>query len=576
MILEAKSIYCAYGEKVLLNNVDFIVEDNDKIGLIGVNGCGKSSLLSLLALIKEPERGEIKLIGKRKISYMPQEIIIGDTSSTIEEYINGLGLNFLEVKSILTQLDILDFTKRIKELSGGNRRKLALGIALSKECDLLILDEPTNHLDSDIIEWLEKYLIKFTKAIVLVTHDRYFLERVCNKIVELDKGYLYTYEANYSRYLELKTERAEMLRAHERKINSFLRKEYEWIKRGALARTTKDKRRIENYETLTGREKVKEKSLVIDSVSSRLGRKTIEFKDVGFKYDDYLFTNLSFNLNRDERIGVVGKNGTGKTTMFDLIASLKKPTEGEIIIGETIKIGYFRQENIELDYRLRAIEYISNIASYVKTKNGSISATQMLENFLFDDPYVYISKLSGGEKRRLYLLGVLMSSPNVLLFDEPTNDLDITTLSILEDYLDDFDGIVIVSSHDRYFLDRICERIMALEDQKFNFYNGNYSDYYKVRKVSSKVIKNDFKEPEKKVSKVKLTYKEQKEFEVILDEIDQLETRLKEVEEFVNLNYSNYNLCKDYYLEKEDLEKQIEEKMIRWEYLNDIYEKSLK
>ncbi|MBQ6817400.1 MAG: ABC-F family ATP-binding cassette domain-containing protein [Bacilli bacterium] len=576
MILEAKSIYCAYGEKVLLNNIDFIVEDNDKIGLIGVNGCGKSSLLSLLALIKEPERGEIKLIGKRKISYMPQEIIIGDTSSSIEEYINSLGLNFLDVKSILTQLDILDFTKKIKELSGGNRRKLALGIALSQECDLLILDEPTNHLDSDIIEWLEKYLIKFSKAIVLVTHDRYFLERVCNKIVELDKGNVYSYEANYSRYLELKTERAEMLKAHERKINSFLRKEYEWIKRGALARTTKDKRRIENYESLTSREKVKDKSLVIDSASSRLGRKTIEFDNVGFKYDDYLFTNLSFNLNRDERIGVVGKNGTGKTTMFDLIASIKEPTEGSIVIGETIKIGYFRQENVELDYRLRAIDYISNIASYVKTKKGSISATQMLENFLFDDPYVYISKLSGGEKRRLYLLGVLMSSPNVLLFDEPTNDLDITTLSILEDYLDDFDGIVIVSSHDRYFLDRICERIMALEDKKFNFYNGNYSDYYKVRKVMTKVVKSDIKEPEKKVVKVKLTYKEQKEFETILEEIDNLETRLKEIEEFVNINYSNYNLCKDYYVEKEKLEKEIEDKMLRWEYLNDIYEKSLR
>lgn len=581
MILEAKSIYCAYGEKVLLNNVDFIIEDNDKIGLIGVNGCGKTSLLQLLAFVKEPEHGEIKLIGKRKISYMPQEVIIGDTSLTIEEYINSLDLDFLEVKSILTQLDILDFTKKIKELSGGNRRKLALGIALSKECDLLILDEPTNHLDSDIIEWLEKFLIKFTKAIVLVTHDRYFLERVCNKITEIDRGNLYSYEANYSRYLELKTERAEYLKAHERKINSFLRKEYEWIKRGALARTTKDKRRIENYETLQNREKIKDKSLVIDSTSSRLGRKTIEFKDVSFKYAEYLFTNLSFNLNRDERIGVIGKNGTGKTTMFDLIASLKEPTSGTITIGETIKIGYFRQENIELDYNLRAIEYITNIASYVKTKNGSISATQMLENFLFDDPYVYISKLSGGEKRRLYLLGVLMSSPNVLLFDEPTNDLDITTLSILEDYLDDFEGIVIVASHDRYFLDRVCERIMALEDKKFTFYNGNYSDYYKVRKQNNKQIKENkneskvlLEEKSIKNEKVKLTYKEQKEFDTIFEDIDKLETRLKEVEDFINQNYSNYNLCKDYYSEKENLEKKIEEKMFRWEYLNEIYENS--
>ena len=591
MILEAKSLYCAYGDKVLLNNVDFIINENDKIGLIGVNGCGKSSLLQLLAGIKEIEKGAIQLIGKRKISYMSQEIFFDDDYKKISDYLESKNLNTIEVKTILTKLDILDFSKRISELSGGNKRKLALGIALATQCDLLILDEPTNHLDSDIIEWLEKYLIKFNKAVLLVTHDRYFLERVCNKIVEIDKGSLYEYDANYTKYLELKTAREQDMLAHERKINSFLRKEYEWIKRGALARTTKDKRRIDNYNNLVDRNIIKDKSLTkdnltLDSISTRLGRKTIEFIDVSFKYDNLLFSGLSFNLNKDERIGIVGKNGTGKTTFFDLVATIKKPTSGQIIIGETIKIGYFRQENIELDYNIRAIDYISNIASFIKTKKGQISATVMLERFLFDDPYVYISKLSGGEKRRLYLLGVLMTSPNVILFDEPTNDLDITTLSILEEYLDDFEGIVIISSHDRYFLDRVCERIFALEDQKFNFYNGNYSDYIKVKKERNKLLSNDKTNEniindyrnnnDKSKQKVKLTYKEQKEFDTILEDIDNLEKQIKEINDFVNINYHDYNLCKEYYKQKEELEKLLDEKMIRWEYLNDIYEKSIK
>lgn len=575
MIIEAKNVSYNYGEKMLLSDVSLSIEETDKIGLIGVNGCGKSTFLSIMALDHDIEKGSIQVIGKKKISYMPQEVVF-TKDETILEYLNRLSMPLYETKSILTKLEINDFDVKISSLSGGNKRKLALGIALVQESDLLILDEPTNHLDSDIIEWLEKFLIKTTKAILLVTHDRYFLERVCNKIVELDHGKIYSYEANYSQYLELKSERMEMAKASERKLNSFLRKEYDWIKRGALARTTKDKRRIENYEALTNREKEVNRELVLQSTTSRLGRKTIEFSDVSFSYNDKLiFKNLSFNLNKDERIGIIGKNGTGKTTLLDVISGRKNPSKGSIEVGSTIKIGYFRQENIELDYNKRAIDYINDIAEYVKTKKGTLSATAMLENFLFDDPYVYIGKLSGGEKRRLYLLGVLMASPNVLLLDEPTNDLDITTLAILEDYLDDFEGIVIVASHDRYFLDKVCDKIMALDDNVFTFYNGNYS-FYKEKFIPKNkvVIENNYVKQENK--KVKLSFKEQKEFEVILDEIDEIENKIKEADDFINQNYSNYEACVPYYNLKEELNKVYEEKVNRWEYLNNIYEESLK
>lgn len=574
MIIDAKGLSASYGEKVLFKDINLSIEENDKIGLIGVNGTGKSTLLSLLSLSKEPERGEITVIGKRKIVMMPQEVKL-DTNITISEYLEKQKLPLHEVKSILTKLEILDFSKKISELSGGSKRKLALGVVLATPSDLLILDEPTNHLDSDIIEWLEKYLMKTTKAVLLVTHDRYFLERVCKKIIELDHGNIYTYEANYSHYLELKNEKLKEDLAHERKINSFLRKEYEWIKRGALARTTKDKRRIENYDALVNREKVVDEELKIESSSSRLGKKTIIIKDLSFGYDNQiLFKGFSHIFDRDERIGIIGKNGTGKTTLLDLIYGYLTPTTGEIEKGETIKIGYFRQENIELDYEVRAIDYISDIAPNVKTKNGMITASQMLERFLFPDPYVYIKKLSGGERRRLYLLGVLMTSPNVLLLDEPTNDLDITTLSILEDYIDDFQGIVIVASHDRYFLDRITDLTLVLDNNVFTLYNGNYS-YYKEHELKQDAIKitKDNKQT-KENKKIKLSFNEQKEYDNLLIEIEKIEIRIKEIDEFLSINYQNYEKCKPLYSEKEELETKYLEKLDRYLYLSKIDEES--
>lgn len=576
MILDAKGLSASYGEKVLFNNIDISIEDNDKIGLIGVNGTGKSTLLSLLSFSKELEKGEITIIGKKKIVMMPQEVHF-DYDMTINEYLEKQKMPIYESKAILTKLEIYDFDKKISLLSGGEKRKVALGIKLASESDLLILDEPTNHLDSDIIEWLEKFLIKRTKAVLLVTHDRYFLERVCNRIVELEHGSLHSYEANYSKYLELKNQMEEEKRAQERKLNAFLRKEYEWIKRGALARTTKDKRRIENYDALVNQKKIVDNKLQIDSIESRMGKKTVILDDISFGYkdSDLLFSHFSHIFDYDERIGIIGKNGTGKTTLLDIIAQRLVPVSGKIEIGETIKIGYFRQENVELDYNKTIIDYVNDIAQYVKTKNGVVSSSVMLDRFLFFDHYVYIKSLSGGERRRLYLLGVLMSSPNVLILDEPTNDLDITTLAILEDYIDDFAGIVIVASHDRYFLDRVTDLTLELKDKKLTLYNGNYS-FYKENKKEDEVKEEKKEVKTSRDKKIKLSFNEQKEYENIIIEIDNIEKRLKEIEDFININYRDYNKCRPYYEEKEKLDNLYLEKLERYEYLDKINEEAKK
>ena len=573
MLLTCKNLKCQYGEKLLFDSINFNIRKNDKIGLIGVNGTGKSTLLSILANVKEPDSGDIEYIGNVRISYMPQNFNIDENLTTMEyitEVVRGSETALYEAKAILTKLEVYDFDKKIKELSGGTKRKIVMSGALAKPCDLLILDEPTNHLDCDIIEWLEKYLVKFNKAIFLVTHDRYFLEKVVNRIIELDHAKIYEYEANYSKYLEIKQMREEANLASERKINSFLKKEYEWIKRGPKARATKDKKRIEKYEELTSQKKVVSKKLVIDSSYSRLGNKTIEFENVSMGYDDkLLFNDITFNLDKNARIGIIGKNGKGKSTFLDILCGLKTPTSGNIEIGQTIKFGYFKQENTELNPNERAIDYINNIATVVKTKKGTISSTQMLENFLFE-PYTYISKLSGGEKRRLLLLGVLMSSPNVLLLDEPTNDLDITTLTILEDYINDFEGIVIIASHDRFLLDKTVDNIFLIEDG-FKRYNGNYSDYLEVKEYEIKDKKNKNKPTSNltsKPKKIKLTYNEEKEFNSILDEIDALESEINMINDDINKFYNDYEKCKDLMKTKEELEKKLEYKMERWEYLS--------
>lgn len=573
MLLSTRSITCQYGEKVLLDDISLNIENNDKIGLIGVNGSGKSTLLSILAKQKEPEKGVVEYIGKTKISYLSQTPKFNE-EKTINELLNEeltLDVALHEAKANLTKLEIFDFDKKICNLSGGTKRKIALGLALNKPCDLLILDEPTNHLDCDIIEWLEKKLIKYTKAILLVTHDRYFLERVVNKIIELEHGKIYEYNANYSTYLELKQERMASIEAKERKVSAFLRKEYEWIKRGPQARATKDKKRIENYEKLANEKKIVDKKIELESSYTRLGNKTIEFVNVSKAYEKNIFSDVSFILPKDARIGIIGKNGAGKSTLMDLLSGETLPTTGEVIFGQTIKIGYFKQENTLLDESVRAIDYINDIATIIKTKKGTISSTQMLENFLFD-PYTYISKLSGGEKRRLLLLGVLMHAPNVLLFDEPTNDLDITTLNILEDYLSEFEGIVIIASHDRFLLDKIVDTIFVLEDNTFSKYNGNYSTYINEIKPNKKVEKNDkiniTNNKQVKKESNKLSFKEKKEFETIEQEIDSLEKQMKAIDEEINKYYADYQKCKELMDRKKELSTLYEYKMERWEYLS--------
>lgn len=575
MLLIAENIQKGYGEKILLNNVSLNIEEKQKIGIIGVNGCGKSTFLKILAGKLEADRGDVNLIGKTKISYLSQDFELNEENTIIDEILMNVNddeseIKEHEAKSVLTKLELFDSTRIIKTLSGGEKRKVALACALVKTCDILMLDEPTNHLDSDMIEWLEKYLIKFPKSLVMITHDRYFLERVVNKIVEVDKGNIYEYVANYSKYLELKAEREESLLSQEKKIQTFLRKEYEWIKRGARARATKEKKRVEKYEELTSREKVVEKNLVLESEKTRLGKKTIELINVSKSYDKPLFKGFNINVDKDARIGFIGKNGSGKTSLLKIMAKMVEPSSGEVIIGETVNIGYFSQENEDLSGFNRAIDYIKSIAEVVKTKNGTISASQMLENFLFDEPYIPINKLSGGEKRRLSLLGVLMKSPNILLLDEPTNDLDITTLTILENYLIDFPGAVLVISHDRYFLDRVVDKSFVLDSSLYwKQYNGGYSYYLENRKedVTKTVKEVKVREKEKKI---KLTFQEQKEFETIEQVTEEISDKINEIQKEIDLYITDYHKTKDLYVKKEELERELEEKFARWEYLSEI------
>lgn len=581
MLLIAENIQKTYSDKILLDHITLSVDQKDKIGIIGANGCGKSTLLKIISGKLESETGEVTLIGETKVSYLPQELdldedayplewIMKDSNKKNQEYQEH------EVKALLTKLELFDYHRKIALLSGGEKKKVALTKALVTPSDMLILDEPTNHLDSDIILWLEKYLIKYTGAILMVTHDRYFLDRITNKIIELNKGRLTTYEANYSKYLSLKASIVEQELSKERKLQALIRKEYEWISRGAMARTSKDKKRIEKYENLISQKKVVEKKLVMESAKTRLGKKTIELVKVGKSYQEEIFKDFSFLLDREDRVGIIGKNGSGKTTLLKIIVGEEIPDCGEVIIGETVKIGYFSQNNEKLDDNVKAIDYIKDIAEMVKTKKGYITASQMLENFLFENPHSYIGNLSGGEKRRLSLLGILMSAPNVLLLDEPTNDLDITTLTILEDYLEAFSGAIIVVSHDRYFLDRVVNRVFVLkEDKIFYQYLGGYSDYLNnVKEEEKKGEKKSFSPRESKKEIPKLTYNEQKELDTIEDHITELEYQMKDIDELIQASGNDYSKTKELYIQRELVEKTLNDKLERWAYLTDIKEKS--
>ena len=486
MLLSVEKITKSYSEKVLLKDIFFYLDKGDKVGVIGVNGTGKSTFLKIIAQVEEPDSGEAAKSSGVRVQFLQQNPVWDEKLSILEHVFLGASelkeSKDYEAKTILTKLGITEFDKPISLLSGGQRKRVAIASALIHPCDVLILDEPTNHLDSEMVLWLESYLIKYTGAIVMVTHDRYFLERVTNKIVEIDHGNLYSYEANYSKYLELKAQREEMEIGTERKRRSILRRELEWMQRGPRARGTKSKDRIERFEALSEKSGPAEPiKLELSSVSTRLGKKTVEISNISKSFGErQVIRNFEHIILRDSRIGIVGKNGCGKSTLLNIISGRMQPDTGSVAFGDTVKLGYFSQDSAEMDLSLRVIDYIKGIAGTIETPEGTFTASQMLEKFLFspDLQWNTISRLSGGERRRLYLLSILMEAPNILLLDEPTNDLDIQTLTIFEDYLENFKGAVIAVSHDRFFLDKVVDTIFEFEgDGTIRKCLGSYSEY---------------------------------------------------------------------------------------------------
>ena len=596
-LLTMEHITKSYTDRVLLDDVDFGINENEKIGIIGVNGMGKSTLLKLAAGITTCYQGKISMGNQVKICYLPQTPVFEEGMNILQAAVRGHEDETnrwtieADAKAMLNKLGFSDYEEKIEHMSGGQKKRVALVNALLTSADILMLDEPTNHLDNGMSEWLEEYLIKFRGAILMVTHDRYFLDRVANRIVEVDQGKLYSYPGNYEQFVTLKEERQSMELAAQRKRKSLLRTELEWLHRGARARSTKQKAHIDRIRALQEMKDLQEeKRVMLDSTSSRMGNKTIELNDICKAYGEReLIRDYSYIFLRHDRIGIIGPNGCGKTTLLKIISGVAKPDRGTIEVGQTIRIGYFSQENEYMDDSMKVIDYIKEAGEYIQTSDGSrITASQMLERFLFEGAIQWskIEKLSGGEKRRLYLLRILMSAPNVLLLDEPTNDLDIQTLTILEDYLDSFDGIIITVSHDRYFLDRTVNRIFSFEGNGvIRQYEGGYSDYLikkeiesvseeekqeqKTEKVESK-SKETWKQREKKL---KFTYKEQREFETIDENIAKLESKLEKLDQDIMKNATNSVKLGELMKEKEEAEQALEDKMDRWVYLNDLNEK---
>ena len=605
----------SYTERLLFDDTAFSINEGEKVGLIGINGTGKSTLLKIVAGLEEPDDGSVVRTRNLYIRYLPQipEFTQGDTvlESIMRDNENETHYSSREemsatAKSMLNELGIREHDARVETLSGGQRKRVALAGVLMSRAELLILDEPTNHLDSAMADWLEDYLKNFRGALLMITHDRYFLDSVVNRIVELDQGKLYGYQGGYEAFLRLKAERLEMAEARSRKRQSILRREIAWIQRGARARSTKQKAHIQRYEELrdqTGPEY--DRNVELESIASRLGRTTVEVKDLCKSYGDkVLMKDFTYIFLKSDRVGIIGPNGSGKSTLMKIIAGWVQPDSGTVEIGQTVKMGYFSQENEAMDESLKVIDYIKNAAEYVKTKDGSISASQMLERFLFPShiQYTAISKLSGGEKRRLYLLRILMEAPNVILLDEPTNDLDIQTLTILEDYLDTFPGIVITVSHDRYFLDRVVNRIFAFEGQgRVTQYEGGFTDYQRTAKAGESqagnradtgetltaggaantpeaqdgnqaVKRNNWKEGQNVTRKLKLSFKEQRDWETIEEDIAGLEAAVEELEKEIIRSSSNYTRLNELMAEKDAKEKELEEKMERWMYLNELME----
>lgn len=593
-ILNIEHVSKVFGEKIIFDDVSYGIHQGDKIGIIGINGTGKTTILKIIAGLEEPDEGQVIMQNGLRITYLPQNPEFPPNATILDYVADGKWqkdwATASEAANVLNKLGITNHEEKIEHLSGGQKKRVALARTLVNPADILILDEPTNHIDNEMASWLEDYLRKFKGALVMVTHDRYFLDRVTNKILEISHGKLYSYEANYSKFLELKAQREEMEMAGERKRQSVLRMELEWAKRGCRARSTKQRARLERLEALkNGTAPVTDQRVEMDSVETRMGKKTIELHHVSKSFGEKkVVDDFTYIILRNQRLGIIGPNGCGKSTLMKMIAGILKPDAGEIEWGDTIKIGYFAQEVPDMDRNLRVIDYIREVAEYIPTKDGKISASMMLERFLFDSAMQYtpVEKLSGGEKRRLYLLKVLMEAPNVLILDEPSNDIDIPTLTILEDYLDSFSGIVVAVSHDRYFLDNMADRIFAFEGEGHLVqYEGGYTDYLEARerKMSDmpeeesslikkdKSSKNDWKQNRKE--KLKFTFKEQREFETIDEDIEKLEERMASLEEEMMKNATNSGKLREIVEEKEEAEKALEEKMDRWVYLNDLAER---
>ena len=603
-VINVEHISKLYGDKMILEDLSCSVDEGDKIGIIGINGTGKSTLLRIIAGEEEADEGKIIFSNGMTIGWMGQNPEFDEESSILKYVCEGKKIEDdygyeSDAKAMLTVLELENFDEKIKNLSGGQKKRAALCKVLLQKPDILILDEPTNHLDNKMSDWLENYLKSFRGVLLMVTHDRYFLDKVTNHIWEVEGGKVYYYDENYSGYLERKAEREERELASERKRQSILRSEVKWVMRGARARSTKQKARLERFEQLKAMDSPKTaKQVEMGSVGTRLGKKTIELYDISKAYGDkVLFKHFSYIFKRFERIGFVGHNGCGKSTLMKILADLEQADSGVIEWGETIKIGYFAQECEVMDERERVIDYIKDAAEYVRTSEGLVSASKLLERFLFssDMQYTPIAKISGGERRRLYLLKVLMQSPNVLILDEPTNDLDIATLRVLEDFLDEFAGIVITVSHDRYFLDRTVDRIAAFENGNIVVYEGDYTEYQEksgrieadsIDSVDSgsglHIKKSNEKKKEgreqwlaskNKEKKLKFSYKEQKEFETIDEDIEKLEEKIAELEEQISKCATDFIKLNELMQEKEKTEAELSDKMERWVYLNDLAEK---
>lgn len=621
----------SYGMKTLFKDTNFTINENDKVGIIGINGTGKSTLLRLVAGHESPDAGEVSVHKNTTIEFLTQQqdfkgnltvieqVLQGDSEvfKVLRAYESALELSEKEpentahmdtvlkyseemtrlnawelesqVKTILTKLSIHDFAQPVAELSGGQKKRLALAASLITPCELLIMDEPTNHMDNETIDWLEDYLAARKGALLMITHDRYFLDRVTNKILEIDHGNVYTYEGNYTAFLQKKAERVELAKTLEQKRQNLYKRELAWIQRGARARSTKQKAHIRRFEEVKNSTFVRnDQEVAIDVGFTRLGKKTIELNHISKAYDEnVLFKDFSYTVLKDDRIGIIGDNGVGKTTLLNSIVGQVPLTSGDVEIGDTVKIGYFSQESEDMPENMKAIDFIKETAEYIRAENGhQLSASSMMERFLFDDELQYapIHSMSGGEKRRLYLLRTLMTSPNVLILDEPTNDLDIDTLKILEAYIDDFKGIVITVSHDRYFLDRICNKMLSFEQGgRIITFTGNYSEYHNYLKehvtlepdkdVSTNQAITKEKSVKVKTKQIRMTYQEKKDYETIESEIEALESKLETVDSAMSECQSDFVKLQELSNEKEQLEETIIEKMTYFEYLEDLNSK---